>query len=197
MDNNSTDTTAQIAKKFGATVITEKKQGYVFAFNTGVTSAPSEIIAVTDSDTIVPPDWLEKINKYMSENNIVGLCGKLNMTTSNKLIESLTNTFYDWFTAFHFFIGKPHMSGPCIAFLKSKNSETGGIDTNNKTGADVELGLRLKSVGNVLYARDIEVTTSSRRWNNNRLKHLRTYISAYFRVVWLHKSSQTELNPIR
>ncbi len=67
VDNNCTDKTAEIAKRMGARVISEKEQGMIPARNAGLNAAKFEIIARIDADTIVPPDWIERI-KYNFEN---------------------------------------------------------------------------------------------------------------------------------
>ncbi len=52
VDNNSTDKTAQIAKRMGVKVVSEKKQGDVFALRKGCSEAQGEIIAITDAETL-------------------------------------------------------------------------------------------------------------------------------------------------
>jgi len=51
IDNNSTDKTAAVAQKFGAKVVSEKKQGIIYARERGFQEAKGEIIARTDADT--------------------------------------------------------------------------------------------------------------------------------------------------
>lgn len=55
VDNNSTDKTAEIARRFGAKVVKELKQGIIPARERGFREAKAEIIARTDADTIVAP----------------------------------------------------------------------------------------------------------------------------------------------
>jgi len=50
VDNNSTDNTAEIAKKFNVRVITENKKGYGNAVKTGMKSTTCEFVAVADGD---------------------------------------------------------------------------------------------------------------------------------------------------
>ncbi len=49
-DNNSTDRTAEIARQFGAIVVTETKQGYGAAYKTGLRRATGDIIVTMDGD---------------------------------------------------------------------------------------------------------------------------------------------------
>lgn len=67
VDNNSTDKTPDIAKKFGCKVVKEKKQGLTFARNKGFETAKYEIIARTDADSIPPPDWIKNIKEHFKK----------------------------------------------------------------------------------------------------------------------------------
>ena len=50
VNNNSTDRTAEVASNFGARVISEKKQGYGWAYQAGLAAANGDIIIAMDSD---------------------------------------------------------------------------------------------------------------------------------------------------
>jgi glucosyl-dolichyl phosphate glucuronosyltransferase len=66
VDNNSTDETRQIAADAAADFPTslrylfEREQGRSPALNRGIAAAAGEIIATTDDDVRVPPDWLNR-----------------------------------------------------------------------------------------------------------------------------------------
>ena len=79
VDNNCTDHTIDIAKNYDVTIIHERKQGMIHARNAGYNFAKGSIIARTDCDTRVPQDWIEKIIKNFSENEIDGLAGTVKM----------------------------------------------------------------------------------------------------------------------
>src|SRR5688572_27853971 len=74
-DNNSKDKTAEIGRKYGAKVIKVRKQGHVFALRAGIESAKGEIVAATDADTIVSPNWLELIEKVFRDKEVVAVTG--------------------------------------------------------------------------------------------------------------------------
>ncbi|GFG73319.1 glycosyltransferase family 2 protein [Mycobacterium botniense] len=50
VDNNSTDGTAEVARRHGATVVTEPRPGYGAAVHAGVRAATTPIVAVIDAD---------------------------------------------------------------------------------------------------------------------------------------------------
>jgi glycosyltransferase involved in cell wall biosynthesis len=55
VDNNSTDGTAEVARRHGAAVITECRPGYGSAVHAGVEAATTPIVAVIDADGSLDP----------------------------------------------------------------------------------------------------------------------------------------------
>jgi glycosyltransferase involved in cell wall biosynthesis len=73
VDNNSTDDTRQLIESFiarGATnlrYLFEGRQGLSYARNTGVAAARSPIVAFTDDDIQVAPDWVATIKQTLDD----------------------------------------------------------------------------------------------------------------------------------
>jgi cellulose synthase/poly-beta-1,6-N-acetylglucosamine synthase-like glycosyltransferase len=61
VDGGSTDGTREIAKNYPVRIIVENRRGINVARNSGVKSSKGEILVFTDSDCIVPKDWIRKI----------------------------------------------------------------------------------------------------------------------------------------
>ena len=62
VDNNSTDRTAAVAAKYPfVTVLCETVQGHAAARNAGFNAVTSELIGRIDADTVLPPDWAERM----------------------------------------------------------------------------------------------------------------------------------------
>lgn len=70
IDNDSTDNTAQIAKKYGANVFVMPLRGYGNAYKAGFANATGDIIATGDADLTYPFDSLPGILKLMEEENL-------------------------------------------------------------------------------------------------------------------------------
>lgn len=68
VDNNSTDQTAETARSYGALVIREKMQGIMPAVYTGMAASTGDIIARCDADSVVPNDWIERIEEILTTN---------------------------------------------------------------------------------------------------------------------------------
>ena len=58
VDNNSTDGTAEVARRHGADVVTERRPGYGSAVHAGVEAATTPIVAVVDADGSLDPGEL-------------------------------------------------------------------------------------------------------------------------------------------
>jgi len=61
VDGNSTDKTRDIVTKYPVKLLTEEGRGLNAARNTGVKNSGGDVIAFTDSDCLVPSNWIRKI----------------------------------------------------------------------------------------------------------------------------------------
>jgi glycosyltransferase involved in cell wall biosynthesis len=61
VDNNSTDGTAEVARRHGADVITEPRAGYGSAVHAGVAAATAPVVAVLDADGSLDPRDLPRL----------------------------------------------------------------------------------------------------------------------------------------
>lgn len=187
VDNNSTDKTAAIARKFGAKVIKEPKQGYIFALNTGMGKAKGEIIAVTDADTNVSYQWLDVINKCFKKKSVIAMTGSASIETESRLYQRFTYTLFNLFLGINFLIGKPHIVGFNFAVRNEIFKRIGGLDKRFYMSCDVDLGLRLKQYGEIVFDKKAYVKTVSRRWDNNFKLAFWQYAISYLFTVWLRR----------
>ncbi len=76
VDNNCIDETITLAKKFNVKVVKEMKQGMTYSRARGFSEGKSEILARCDADTILPPNWIERIIfNFSKRKRIDGLIG--------------------------------------------------------------------------------------------------------------------------
>jgi len=77
VDNNSTDKTGTIAKRFPfVKLLKEKEQGIIPAHHKGFNFASGDILARIDADTVVSKTWVERVNKNFTEDpNLSALTG--------------------------------------------------------------------------------------------------------------------------
>lgn len=197
VDNNSTDKTVTIAKKYGVKVVTEPKQGNVFALKKAMDSATGDIIATTDADTILPLSWVASIEELFEEKDVVCATGYVRIDSNSKFTNTCAYLSYKMFLIVSVFLGKPNISGFCMVVRKSAYEKVGGIDTRFLTSSDVDLGLRLKSQGKVLLNSELTVLTSSRRWKKSPYRDLFHYTRSYIYTSWLRKPYAVAQKPVR
>jgi GT2 family glycosyltransferase len=76
VDNASSDGSAEIARRAGATVIAnDRNDGFGRACNRGVAAATGEVVVLLNPDTTVTPDWLAILLDHLAEHpDIAVLC---------------------------------------------------------------------------------------------------------------------------
>ncbi|MFH1965045.1 MAG: glycosyltransferase family 2 protein [Acidobacteriota bacterium] len=70
VDNNSTDRTAEVARREGATVVHEDKRGYGRAYKTGLFHAKGDIIITLDGDHSYPVDALSYLIEALLDSGV-------------------------------------------------------------------------------------------------------------------------------
>lgn len=75
VDNNSTDETVEIAKKFKARIIRESRQGVVYARDAGFDAATGDIIGRIDADTLLEPNWTKELLRVFKDETIAAVTG--------------------------------------------------------------------------------------------------------------------------
>jgi len=187
VDNNSTDRTAEIAKKFGTTLIFEKNQGISFARQKGFSAAKGEIIVSTDADTILPEDWLSRIfEEFKNDKNLVAFGGSCLLYSGPISARFASRFFLPLFLIFdRIFSGGWNLMGCNMAIRKEAFLKVGGFNTNLKINEESEISNRLRKIGKVILNPNFKVKTSGRRYKNGLIFGLIYYIpTTFFRWVF-------------
>jgi glycosyltransferase involved in cell wall biosynthesis len=83
VDNNSNDGTAALIRSFiqrmGPRVryIFERQQGRSAALNAGIAQAGGDVIAFTDDDVILDPDWLAQLQQAFEDQSVSAVAGRI------------------------------------------------------------------------------------------------------------------------
>lgn len=190
VDNNSTDKTAEIAEKYDARVVKEKIQGMIPARERGFREAKAEIIARTDADTIVPPDWLEIIYRIlMKEKQLAGVTGPF-YSKSGKISDYIIKI---WSFILIYILGKMSLGhipliGSNMALRKSfwKNIH---VHTDDRLFLeDWDLSCHLSELGELKYEPKLTVPLATRRFKtiSGLMNYLTRYPFRYFITIWTH-----------
>ena len=85
-DDGSTDGTPELAAEFPqVTFLRQENRGSSAARNLGVQRATGDVVAFTDDDCVVPPDWLERIvDGYERHPEVAGGGGYLLMIAKDE-----------------------------------------------------------------------------------------------------------------
>jgi glycosyltransferase involved in cell wall biosynthesis len=100
VDGNSTDKTRDIVAKYPIKLLIEKKEGPNVARNTGFKYTNSEIIAFTDSDCVVPKNWIKKIVENFGDSKIGCVGGNVRGLDDNFLSKYADNSIFPMIRTF-------------------------------------------------------------------------------------------------
>ncbi|MCB1152438.1 glycosyltransferase [bacterium] len=160
-DDGSTDDSAAIAEAAGARVLRLPQRGRAAALNSGIEAAGGEWVLFTDSDCIVPVDWIPRYQAHF-ERGYDGVGGNL-IPSAWTVVETAKIVRY-----VHEFEGEfvlegdyTHfcLNGNNMAIRKAALEAVGGFDESYIHGADADLTRRLLESGyRLLRTPDIETT---------------------------------------
>jgi peptidoglycan/xylan/chitin deacetylase (PgdA/CDA1 family) len=188
VDNASSDETAAIAKARNVRVVYEGSKGYVQALMAGFGAASGAIIASTDADTLVPPDWLSRMVMRLNGKGVVAITGVFR--------------FFDgplWLRAIGAIFGRLNwqLAGANMAVWAWAYKKAGGFSRQVNMGADKELGLRLATFDRVVIDRGLVVATSSRRFESFFFKTIWTYFGNDLWLILFRKPAFFNFDDIR
>lgn len=182
IDNNCTDDTISIVKKYPVKIIKENKQGITHARNRGFDSARGDILARCDADSILPPSWIKKIIDNFNKYNIDALTGPASYHDLRAVDGmQVVRRYLDFMKLVQ--NNKETLFGPNMAITKSVwekvKSDTCIDDT--KVHEDVDLAIHILKRGGII-RRDnkLLVSISTRR---ARSKPLSQFIEYPLRLV--------------
>jgi glycosyltransferase involved in cell wall biosynthesis len=178
VNNNSTDRTEEIVKRFPVILLTETKKGIIPARNKGFNAAKGTIIARTDADTIVPPDWIKKIKAHFEDRKLVALSGPANFYPLPEVMQ-----LYNWQTvginqSFKQIVGHDCMFGFNMSVRRSawERVKEDVCRDDKEVHEDIDLSIHLAPIGKIKFDNGLVVKSSSRR-----LKKLDSYFEYPYR----------------
>lgn len=186
VDNDSSDTTAEIAARFGSRVIKESVHNIGRVRNTGARAASGDVLVFIDADTGVPSGLLARIAEVMQDENCLGG----SVAVDYQAFERWWMKFYAfgwkfWERAFNMKQGAAQFCRQ-TAFV-----ELGGYDEKIYLGEDVEFYWRLawlarKKNARLHFIEDLRVVTSSRRFDKMSLLRTLVVTNPLF-IILFHK----------
>lgn len=202
VDNNSTDTTSEIARTHGADhVILETRKGTNQARQTGFEHASGRVIAFLDADCVPPDFWLERIYIQLHQKpsgiqgkfgKLVGVAGPYDFQVDRGSPLYALEKLYSWAVlptmasvmGRVFKRGGAFMGGNFATFKKHLD-KINGLDTSKVFfGDDAKIARDLGKLGYVKFDPKLYVYSSPRRFEREGLvmTNLR-YTKHYFKVM--------------
>lgn len=164
VDNDSSDRTADAARSFGATVVTEKIHNIARVRNTGAAFAHGDILAFIDADTLVPAHFFRRVQEAMSSPNCLGGCADILHRPDSKFLRAYL-TLWRWLA-----LMLRMRQGAAQFCRKSAFTDLNGYDESLFMGEDVDFYWRLgrlckKSRARLEFLADVCIEPSPRRFN--------------------------------
>lgn len=165
VDGGSSDKTVAVAKKFGAKVLVETRRGIGFARQQGLKKALGDIVAFTDADTVVPRNWLNRIESALTDPKTVGLYGIFKVPSGWWFYRWYINYIQPTLNIFNYWLGIYMAPGQNLAFKREVGLAVGGFPEDFIIAEDIEMMTRLSKKGKVKFISDLKVLSSGRRGN--------------------------------
>jgi glycosyltransferase involved in cell wall biosynthesis len=195
IDNNSTDNTKEIIESFQKKnkkiiYVFEKKIGRGRARNTGINKAKGDLILMTDSDCIVPSNWIKEMAREIEDNKEQAIIGFEEYILDNYWTRNIQKADEE-------FIGL-HLNKNHTTTLDTKNFAIKSdiikkfmFDESLKNSEDYDLALRIRNKVKVKFNPNIRVKHFHK---NSFLKWMRLQFNRAYWVSKIYKKHKNELN---
>jgi glycosyltransferase involved in cell wall biosynthesis len=160
VDNGSTDSTAERAVSWGATVISQPQKGVVWARQAGLEASKYDLIAFIDADNELPPDWVQYALEGLE--GVVAASGPLVYSDLPLPKRIMSFLFYCVGMTSHLFF--PMLQGGNFIVRKAALLKVGGFNTDIEFyGEDTATAVRLSKVGKIRFDFNMVARSSGRR----------------------------------
>jgi glycosyltransferase involved in cell wall biosynthesis len=163
VDGNSKDRTRELAAPHADLVFIQTSKRVGGARNDGAMQAKGEIIATTDADCVVPPEWLERIRDDFARYHPVQLYGTV-YPRETGLRYRISLWFANTFSSIGYHTRTLYYTLGCNTAFDRETFIKAGMYRTIDAGDDLEIALRLKQFGEVLFDPKLRVGFSMRRY---------------------------------
>lgn len=187
VDNRSRDRSRHIAARYAVRIITETRQGMIFARNTGFNACRTTIIARCDADSRPPTDWVANICRFFETtasdagSGPIGFYDLPNRSIFPSVIYQRLATLYQRY---------PPLIGPNMFLRRSiweKVKDT--VCTQEEhVHEDIDLAIHIHQAGGKIgFTRDVINYASARRMKRRPLSFFGEYPVRLIKT-WRHHS---------
>lgn len=188
VDNGSSDNTAVLARRGGALCVSEPRIGLTRARQTGARHARGEWLVFVDADTVVPPDYLERIGEFIATHpDAAAVSNPYVYADAPPGLNLFARVFFAAFSVLEKLGIVRFIYGGNFAINKSKLIEAGGFNEEIEFyGEDTDLTKRISRRGRIYFLGDLYTKTSARRFKKmGCFRTIATYAANYLSVgLW-------------
>jgi cellulose synthase/poly-beta-1,6-N-acetylglucosamine synthase-like glycosyltransferase len=162
-DGNSSDNTREIAAEYADLVFIQDSERVPGARNDGFARAKYDIVATTDADSIVAPDWIEQVLYSFKEPHVVlafGPVTPIEVTPKNRRYVLLFNTLMHFGATtrlYYYTLG-------CNTAFRYDALKRAGMYRIMDAGDDLEVSIRIRKEGKVVFNSNLKVGFDFRRY---------------------------------
>ncbi|HLB69694.1 MAG: glycosyltransferase [Candidatus Methanoperedens sp.] len=163
VDGNSKDSTRELAGEYADEVFIQASKKVGGARNDGILRARGEIVATTDADCIIPPEWLEVIKNDFATYDIAQLYGivyPIEKGIKNWLSLAGANNF----SRLGYYTHTLYYTLGCNTAFDRETFIRVGMYRCIDAGDDLEIARRIRKVGRVKFDSRMRVGFSMRRY---------------------------------
>jgi cellulose synthase/poly-beta-1,6-N-acetylglucosamine synthase-like glycosyltransferase len=164
VDGDSADSTREIAAEYADLVFIQDSERVPGARNDGFARAKYDIVATTDADSIVSPDWIEHVLHSFEDPRVVlafGPVTPIEVTPKNRRYVLLFNSLMRFGAAtrlYYYTLG-------CNTAFRYEALKRAGMYRIMDAGDDLEVAFRLRKMGRVVFNRNLKVGFDFRRYD--------------------------------
>ncbi|MCB0517206.1 MAG: glycosyltransferase family 2 protein [Chitinophagales bacterium] len=168
VNNNSTDSTAELLETLGVKTLHEKKQGISFARQCGLDNASGSYVLNADADSIYPPQWVNAHVAALQDQSISCVYGRYSFIPGSRY-KRWQLALYEFFavTIFNVRSSKKdylNVMGFNFSFRKEDGIAVGGFNTKRLVWEDGWMGMQLLERGKIYCIKN----DTSRVWTSDR-----------------------------
>lgn len=175
VDNNSSDRTLSIVKKYPfVTLLHEEQQGQGYAQVKGFDLASGDVIGRIDADSILPHDWAENMRAAFQDKKIVAVTGAPEPydIPFRRLGVAAFQIYHDYLTTWT--AGTHLLYGSNCAFRQSLWSKVKSeLRLDPSIWEDYDLGFVLSRYGKIAWRPDIKTGCSFRKFRDSFVDQMR------------------------
>ena len=202
VNNASTDRTVAIAEsyvgKLTLTIINDSVKGRGHARSFGFARARGDIILSSDSDAVVPEDWIERLASALEAHpEVVAVTGTCMIDDCDEKTNRRFNRTQPWMMkGYRVLFGHYWLSGFSFGIRKEAYAASGGFDPDLNAQEDIDLSAKVARIGKILFIPDVPVLFSGRRFKGGLLKGLVPYVRSF--MHWYReKKGHSHLEDVR